>query len=91
MAERRVGEPTVDDLRTAEAVVREGLAPTPLVAVPALGPRVLQKFETVQPTGSFNVRKNGGATDDHSTTGIKTRATANNQANRIVFYQPNNY
>jgi threonine dehydratase len=56
VAERRVGEPTVDDLRTAEAVVREGLAPTPLVAAPALGPGVLLKVETVQPTGSFKVR-----------------------------------
>ena len=56
MAERRVAEPTVDDLRTAEAVVREGLAPTPLVAAPALGPGVLLKVETVQPTGSFKVR-----------------------------------
>ena len=56
MAERRVAEPTVDDLRTAEAVVREGLAPTPLVAAPALGPRALLKVETVQPTGSFKVR-----------------------------------
>jgi len=56
VAERRVAEPTVDDLRTAEAVVREGLAPTPLVAAPALGPRALLKVETVQPTGSFKVR-----------------------------------
>jgi len=56
VAERRVAEPTVDDLRTAEAVVREGLAPTPLVAAPALGPGVLLKVETVQPTGSFKVR-----------------------------------
>ncbi len=56
MADRRVGEPTVADLRTAEAVVREGLAPTPLVAAPTLGPGVLLKVETMQPTGSFKVR-----------------------------------
>ena len=33
-----------------------GLAPTPLVSAPALGPGVLLKVETVQPTGSFKVR-----------------------------------
>jgi threonine dehydratase len=56
VAERRVAEPTADDVRAAEAVVRERLEPTPLVGAPALGPDVLLKVETVQPTGSFKVR-----------------------------------
>ena len=56
MAERRVAEPTLDDLAAAEAVVREHLVPTPLVAAPAMAPGALLKVETLQPTGSFKVR-----------------------------------
>jgi len=56
VAERRVTEPTADDLAAAEAVVRARLTPTPLVAAPALAPNALLKVETLQPTGSFKVR-----------------------------------
>jgi threonine dehydratase len=56
VGERRVAEPTPEDLAAAEAVVGEHLPPTPLVAAPALAPGVLLKVETLQPTGSFKVR-----------------------------------
>jgi threonine dehydratase len=48
--------PTAGDLRAAEAVVRDRLVPTPVVAAPALGPSAWLKVETLQPTGSFKVR-----------------------------------
>jgi threonine dehydratase len=53
---RHVPIPTSDDLEAARVVAAERLAPTPLVAAPALGERVLLKLETFQPTGSFKVR-----------------------------------
>ncbi len=49
---RVVAMPVADDLAAAEQVVREVLAPTPVVH--ALG--MWLKVETVQPTGSFKVR-----------------------------------
>jgi threonine dehydratase len=49
---RVVAMPAADDLAAAEQVVREVLAPTPVVQ--ALG--MWLKVETVQPTGSFKVR-----------------------------------
>jgi threonine dehydratase len=54
---RHVAPPTVDDVHRAAAIVREHLAPTPLVADP-LGdhPELHLKLETFQPTGSFKVR-----------------------------------
>jgi hypothetical protein len=47
------------------------------------------EFEVVihNTTGSFKVRKNGSATDDHSTTGINTRPGANAYANKVLFGQ----
>jgi len=44
------------------------------------------EFEVVinNVSGSFKVRKNGSATDDHSTTGINTRPGANAYANKIT-------
>jgi threonine dehydratase len=53
---RHVPIPTADDLEAAAAVAAARLVPTPLVAAPALGERVLLKLETFQPTGSFKVR-----------------------------------
>ena len=53
---RHVAVPTPADLDAAAAVVAERLAPTPLVAAPALGEDVWLKLETLQPTGSFKVR-----------------------------------
>lgn len=35
-------------------------------------------------TGSFKVRKNGNTSDDSSTTGLNTRASANNYANKVT-------
>ncbi len=55
-AMRHVAVPTPADLDAAAAVVAERLAPTPLVAAPALGEDVWLKLETLQPTGSFKVR-----------------------------------
>jgi predicted thioesterase len=44
------------------------------------------EFEIVinNTAGSFKVRKNGSATDDHSTTGINTRPGANAYANKLT-------
>ncbi len=53
---RHVPIPTSEDLEAARAIAAERLEPTPLVAAPALGARVLLKLETFQPTGSFKVR-----------------------------------
>jgi threonine dehydratase len=53
---RAVTAPTPDDLDAAAAAVAQRLAPTPLVAAPALGEGVFLKLETLQPTGSFKVR-----------------------------------
>jgi threonine dehydratase len=53
---RHIPIPTADDLEAAAAVAAARLLPTPLVAAPALGERVLLKLETFQPTGSFKVR-----------------------------------
>ena len=53
---RQVSEPTSEDLLRAADVVADHLLPTPLIASPLLGDRVLLKLETFQPTGSFKVR-----------------------------------
>ena len=53
---RQVSEPTKQDLLRAAEVVADHLSPTPLIASPLLGDRVLLKLETFQPTGSFKVR-----------------------------------
>jgi threonine dehydratase len=53
---RSVAAPTRDDLDAAAAAVGHWLAPTPLVAAPALGSGVWLKLESLQPTGSFKVR-----------------------------------
>ena len=53
---RAVTAPTPEDLEAAAAAVAQRLAPTPLVAAPALGDDVFLKLETLQPTGSFKVR-----------------------------------
>jgi threonine dehydratase len=53
---RAVAAPTREDLDAAAAVVAARLAPTPVVAAPALGDDVYLKLETLQPTGSFKVR-----------------------------------
>jgi threonine dehydratase len=53
---RLVRVPTVADRAAATRVVRAALAVTPVLAAPTLGPGVVMKLETVQPTGSFKVR-----------------------------------
>ncbi len=53
---RQVQAPTEAHFAAASAVVRRHLVPTPVVAAPQLGPEVLLKIETVQPTGTFKVR-----------------------------------
>ena len=55
-AVRDVVLPGPDHLEAAWKAVRRFLAVTPVVGVPQLGPSVLVKVETVQPTGSFKVR-----------------------------------
>ena len=53
-------QPTLADVFTAQARLRPYLAPTPLVAAPALaealGLDVRLKLETLQPIGAFKVR-----------------------------------
>ena len=53
---RTVAAPTAEAMASAERVVRQALAPTPVVAAPSLGPGVLLKLEHLAPTGSFKVR-----------------------------------
>jgi threonine dehydratase len=53
---RAVARPGPEHLEAAWKVVRRFLPVTPLVAAPQLGPAVLAKLETLQPTGSFKVR-----------------------------------
>jgi threonine dehydratase len=53
---RRVRVPTADDVVAARDVVSGHLEPTAMVRSPALGPDVVLKLETMQPTGSFKVR-----------------------------------
>jgi threonine dehydratase len=53
---RPVRIPTADDVAGAREVVSRHLTPTMIVRSPALGPDVVLKLETMQPTGSFKVR-----------------------------------
>ncbi|MEA2170029.1 MAG: threonine dehydratase [Solirubrobacteraceae bacterium] len=53
---RAVAEPGRAELDAAAEAVAARLAPTPLVAAPALGDGVWLKLESLQPTGSFKVR-----------------------------------
>ncbi len=53
---RTVDAPGALEIDRADRVVRRYLAPTPVVAAPRLGDKVLLKLETLQPTGSFKVR-----------------------------------
>jgi threonine dehydratase len=53
---RQVRVPTADDVVAASDVVARHLAPTPVVAGPALAASTWLKLETLQPTGSFKVR-----------------------------------
>lgn len=53
---RAVAPPDGAALDAAAEIVAARLAPTPLVAAPALGPDAHLKLETLQPTGSFKVR-----------------------------------
>jgi threonine dehydratase len=55
-APRRVREPTAEDVLRAGQVVARNLPATPVVESPLLGPGVLLKLESFQPTGSFKVR-----------------------------------
>jgi threonine dehydratase len=56
MDERTVRSPQTADVLTAGKIVRDFLAPTPVIASPLLGPGVVLKLETFQPTGAFKVR-----------------------------------
>ncbi|MGP8060076.1 MAG: threonine/serine dehydratase [Acidimicrobiales bacterium] len=53
---RSVERPDAVTLKAAAAVVARHLDPTPVVPSPELGPGVTLKLESLQPTGSFNVR-----------------------------------
>jgi threonine dehydratase len=53
---RSVREPTPDDVTRARDLVARHLPPTPVIASPLLGERVVLKLDTLQPTGSFKVR-----------------------------------
>jgi threonine dehydratase len=53
---RVVEQPTVTQREAAWDIVRQHLAPTPVVKARQLGPGVSLKLETIQPTGSFKVR-----------------------------------
>lgn len=53
---RHVEVPDNDVLRKAADLVHRYLAPTPVVAAPALGEGVVLKLESMQPTGSFKAR-----------------------------------
>jgi threonine dehydratase len=53
---RDVALPEPHQFESAWKVVRRFLAVTPIVEAPQLGPSVVVKVETVQPTGSFKVR-----------------------------------
>ena len=53
---RDVALPESHQFESAWKVVRRFLAVTPIVEAPQLGPSVVVKVETVQPTGSFKVR-----------------------------------
>jgi threonine dehydratase len=53
---RDVAQPEPHQFESAWKVVRRFLAVTPIVEAPQLGPSVVVKVETVQPTGSFKVR-----------------------------------
>lgn len=53
---REVEVPGPAQMEEAWKAVRRYLAFTPVVGAPQLGPEVLVKLETVQPTGSFKVR-----------------------------------
>jgi threonine dehydratase len=53
---RPVRIPTADDVVAARRVISQHLEPTTIVRSPALGPEVVLKLETMQPTGSFKVR-----------------------------------
>jgi threonine dehydratase len=63
MSVREVPVPTQGELDAAWDLVAARLAPTPLVAAPALGEGVHLKLETFQPTGSFKVRGGLAALD----------------------------
>jgi threonine dehydratase len=56
LAVRSVREPTADDVTRARDLVARYLPPTPVIASPLLGERVVLKLDTLQPTGSFKVR-----------------------------------
>jgi threonine dehydratase len=56
MTARRVAPPVVDDVRRAGEIIARHLPTTPVLASPLLGPNVILKLETLQPTGSFKVR-----------------------------------
>lgn len=53
---RTVRTPTAEEVVAGAAIVSQHLSPTPVVNAPALGPGVVLKLETMQPTGSFKVR-----------------------------------
>jgi threonine dehydratase len=53
---RTVRTPTADDVLAAREIVARHLVATPVVASRALGPHIVLKLETMQPTGSFKVR-----------------------------------
>lgn len=73
---RQVRGPSAGELSQAARVVREHLAPTPLVPVHLPGGEVLAKLETAQPTGSFKVRGALAALSAYTGEGAKRFVTA---------------
>ncbi len=53
---RQVRPPVGQDFERARTVIREHLAPTPLIVSQSTGPETLLKLESFQPTGSFKIR-----------------------------------
>jgi threonine dehydratase len=64
LAPRDVRAPSALELAQARQIVRNTLAPTPLVQATVAGQRLWLKLEGLQPTGSFKVRGALAAMDD---------------------------
>ncbi|MEU4156703.1 pyridoxal-phosphate dependent enzyme [Actinoplanes sp. NPDC026670] len=78
-------EPTIADIRAAQALLRDHLPPTPLWSYPLLdraaGANVLVKHENTQPVGAFKVRGGltllAGMSDTERKRGTVTWSTGN--------------
>lgn len=82
---RTARRPDYESLDRAAAIIRDQLAPTPLVRSPALGGDVLLKLETAQPTGSFKVRGALAALSRPSQSAKIVTASTGNHALGVAF------